>query len=130
MVDEAGSFFHRNYAKKGEVGSDNFKPEVMLSFRTGAPPARRLLKHKNKKPLEASQVCMCVMSQFAAARAFIVELVRSYSLGWAQGFTFTFSEDKPLLWEDYKSSTMMLMQRVMIQFQKDECDACDAGDGR
>jgi len=99
VADEACNFFPRKFATTGVVGCDNFKPELLLGFRTGAAPERRLMKNKKRKPLEHSQVAMAFLSQFPAAREFIVEIVKHFSNGWAQGFLFTFSADLELLWE-------------------------------
>ena len=48
-----------------------------------------LLKHK--KDLPATQVAMVFLSQFPAARSFLVPIVKHLSIGWAQGFIFTYS---------------------------------------
>ena len=48
---------------------------------------------------------MCFLSQFPAARKFIVEIVKQFSNGWAQGFVFTYSEDKGLQWEEEGDDT-------------------------
>ena len=90
LVDEASSFFPLSMATKGDVNeSQHLKPQLLLPFRTGAPPERMLLKHK--KDLPATQVAMVFLSQFPAARSFLVPIVKHLSIGWAQGFIFTYS---------------------------------------
>ena len=54
-----------------------------------------------------TQVGMCFLSQFPAARKFIVEIVKHFSNGWAQGFVFTFSKDIELAWEDEGDDTVI-----------------------
>jgi hypothetical protein len=43
---------------------------------------------------------MLFLSQFPAAREFLVKIVKHSSNGWAQGFIFSFSEDRPQNYED------------------------------
>ena len=54
-----------------------------------------------------TQVGMCFLSQFPAARKFIVEIVKHFNNGWAQGFVFTFSKDIELAWEDEGDNTVI-----------------------
>ena len=92
FVDESCNFFSRRYPTTGESSqSENFHPPLLLSFRTGAPPERALMKDKNKVAPDHSQVGMMFLSQFPAARNFIVKIIANCSNGWAQGFLFTFS---------------------------------------
>ena len=47
------------------------------------------------------------LSQFPTARKFIVEIVKHFSNGWAQGFVFTFSKDIELAWEEEGDDTVI-----------------------
>jgi hypothetical protein len=100
-AEEAGNFFPRNYATSGQINqSEHVKPDLLLAFRTGAAPERSLMKDAKREKMKSTQVGMCFMSQFPAARQFIVKLVEKYSNGWAQGFVFTYSKDRPQLYDD------------------------------
>ena len=69
----------------------HLKPEALLPFRTGSGVERQLLK--NRQEIDKTQVGMVFMSQFPAARAFLVQVVKNLSIGWAQGFVFLYAEE-------------------------------------
>lgn len=93
VADEARNFFPASMSSTGQCNeSQHLKPEALLPFRTGSGVERQLLK--NQKEIEKTQVAMAFMSQFPAARAFLVQVVKNLSIGWAQGFIFLYAEDR------------------------------------
>ena len=111
--DEARNFFPSTMTAHSQVNESQFlKPEALLPFRTGAGIERQLLK--NSQTIDRTQVGMCFMSQFPAARAFLVQIIKNLSIGWAQGFIFVFDEDKKLLYEDEGDDTAITETLVEV----------------
>ena len=93
VADEARNFFPASMSATGQCNeSQHLKPEALLPFRTGGGVERQLLK--SQKDIEKTQVGMAFMSQFPAARAFLVQVIKNLSIGWAQGFVFLYAEDR------------------------------------